>query len=175
MDCPDITIAAPESVNDFSVEVYGFAQKNQAVDVYVNDTLAGTFTANNATGKYCGAITLPKASDGEKYEIFAQTETAENGKIEVKYASEKPVITNVDFFYNDHKDNSLNITDVFTQGVKPVISFNPSCPIEFRISATNSDQIGRMFVTSTKGNSIKYIEAYYDEPDSAKLKTLQRF
>jgi hypothetical protein len=44
------------------------------------------------------------------------------------YAEDKPAIESVILKYNQHGSYSqeLDITEVFTQGVSPVLSFNPS-------------------------------------------------
>ena len=162
VDCPDITIAVPENVNEFTAEVYGIAQRNQNVEIYVNDALAGTFTANEYTGKYKGSVVLPSGKDGEVYSIYAQCGNMTSDVVKTTYSSLKPVVSKVLFGYNDHQDELMDITDVLTRGTSPVISFNPAYPISFEITATNNERIDRLFVTSTKGNIDKYIEAFYN-------------
>ena len=162
VDCPDITIAVPENVNEFTAEVYGIAQRNQDVEIYVNDTIAGTFTANEHTGKYKGSVVLPAGKDGEVYSIYAQCGNMTSDIVKTTYSSLKPVVKKVLFGYNDHQDELMDITDVLTRGTSPVISFNPAYPISFEITATNNERIDRLFVTSTKGNIDKYIEAFYN-------------
>ena len=162
VDCPDITIAVPENVNELTAEVYGIAQRNQDVEIYVNDVLAGTFTANEYTGKYKGSVVLPNGTDGAEYSIYAQCGNMTSDVVKTTYSSLKPVVKKVLFGYNDHQDELMDITDVLTRGTSPVISFNPAYPLSFDITATNNERIDRMFVTSTKGNSDKYIEAFYN-------------
>ena len=161
VDCTDITIAAPENVNEFTAEVYGIVQRNQEVEIYVNDTLAGTFTANEYTGKYKGSVVLPSGKDGEVYSIYAQCGNMTSDVVKTTYSSLKPVVKTVLFRYNDTEE--LDITDVLTRGTSPVISFNPAYPTSFEITATNNERIDRVFVTSTKGNIDKHIEAFYND------------
>ena len=59
------------------------------------------------------------------------------------------------------------ITNVLNQGISPVISYNPAYPLTFKITATHSEKIYRMFVTSTKGTATKYMEAFYDSDKDA--------
>ncbi len=162
VDCPDITIAVPEHVNNFSAEVYGIAQKNQDVRIFVNDALSGTFTANGYTGKYKGSVSLPAGEDGAVYSLYAQCGDTKSDVVETVYSAAKPVVEKVIFRYNAHSNKEMDITDVFKKGMSPVVSYNPAYPVSFEITATNNDHIKRLFVTSTKGDVDKYIEAFYD-------------
>ena len=160
VDCPDVTIVAPENVNEFSVEVYGLASKGAEVTIYVNDTIAETFTASSKTGKYKDTIALPAGLDGNEYTLRAECGDAVSEEITTIYSSIKPVVQKVVMGYNSNSE--MDITDVLNQGVSPVISYNPANSLTFKITATNNESIGRMFVTSTKGSTTKYIEAFYD-------------
>ena len=162
--CDGLTIAAPENVNAPSVEVYGFAERGSDVKIFINGSEAGTVTANSYTGKYSGNIPIAKAVDGTEYELYAVSDGQTSDTIKVKYSVSKPVVTDVKFFCNAHDKNAdeYDITDVFTKGKQPVISFNPAFPMRFEIEATNSERIERMAVTSTKAGITKYIEAKYD-------------
>ena len=163
--CPEITTAVPEHVNTFSAEVYGIAPKGQDVVVYVNDDAAATLTANAYTGKYKGTVTLPEGKEGTVYTIHAECGDLISETVKTTYFTEKPVVTNVVFRYNQHSQHSqvLDITDVFLRGTSPVISYNPAYPVSYEIKASNSARISRMFVTSTKASGEKYLEAFYDK------------
>ena len=165
VECPDLTIAVPESVNEFTAEVYGLAAKGEEVTIYVNDTVAGTLTASVHTGKYKGSVVLPSGNNGDSYTIYAQCGSITTDAVYTTYSSEEPVVKNAVMKYNQHSPiaEELDITDVLTQGTSPVISYNPSYPMSFEITATNNEKIGRMFITSTKGSEMKYMEAFYDE------------
>ena len=159
VECPDVTIVAPENVNELSAEVYGLASKGEEVTIYVNDTIAETFIANNKTGKYKGTIILPDGLDGSEYILRAECGDAESEEITTVYSSIKPVVQKVVMRYSD---SEMDITDVLEQGVSPVVSYNPEDSLAFEVTATHSEKIHRMFVTSTKGTAMKYIEAIYD-------------
>ena len=160
VECPKLTLAVPETVNELTANVYGIAQKGETVSVYVNNSLAGTLTANSYTGKYQGAVVLPAGKNGDTYEIYAKVGDEVSETAKTVYAFEKPVVKQVIFGYNQHA--TLDITDVLIRGVSPVVSFNPSYPTSYEITATNNEKIDRMFVTSTKGDKEKYIEAFYN-------------
>lgn len=162
VECPDVTIVAPENVNEFSAEIYGLASKGEEVTIYVNDAAVGTFTANSKTGKYKGNVTLPESSDGSEYILRAECGDAVSHETTIVYSSVKPVVEKVVMEYNS--DSEMDITDVLKQGITPVISYNPASSLTFKITATHGEKIYRMFVTSTKGSATKYIEAFYD-PD----------
>ena len=62
-----------------------------------------------------------------------------------------------------HSDVSerIDITNVFQYGYSPVISYNPEYPFRFEVTATNNQNIAKMYVTSTKGEEVRYLEATY--------------
>lgn len=158
---PELTMSVPENTNEFTVDVYGLATKGENVEIYVNDVLSSTLTANEYTGKYKGIITLPEGTDGDKYAIYAKCGEIKSKITETTYFNKKPVVKNVMFSYNE--SDELDITDVFKQGLSPVVTFDPAYPISFEITATNNEEIDRLFITSTKCGIMKYIEAFYDD------------
>ena len=161
VECPELTFSVPDTVNTREVEVCGIAAKGREVSVYVNGQPAGTFTASEYTGKYRGIVTLPEGEDGTEYRLHAVSGEQTSPELTTICASRKPVVTEVDFSYNSSQ--TKDVTDVFTKGASPVITFNPSYPVSFEIEATNSDRIDRMFVTSTKGSETDYVEAFYNK------------
>ena len=107
VDCPDITIVAPENVNEFSAEVYGLATKVAEVTIYVNDTITETLTANSKTGKYKGTIALPSGLDGSEYTLRAECGDAASEEITTVYSSVKPVVEKVFMGFNNHSDAEI--------------------------------------------------------------------
>ena len=160
VDCPDITFSVPEIVNDFTADVYGVAANGQPVEIYVNDKLAGTITANEYTGKYKGSVALPTGKNGDTYTLYAICNATKSDVLTTTYSSEKPVVKQVIFTYNGGQ--TLDITDVLYRGTSPVVSYNPSYPTGFEITATNNDRIDKLFVTSSKNGVLKFIQAFYD-------------
>ena len=159
---PELTVSAPETVNGLSAQVCGIAGKEQTVEVYVNDTLAKTTVSDPYTGKYRVTVSLPEGADGTVYQISAKTEATETEKLAVTYRKNAPTVQLVTLFHNKYEDEGLDITDVFTEGRSPVISYNPSRAMQFTVKTTNPELIDRLFVTSTKGQDVQYMEAFYD-------------
>ncbi|MBP3761996.1 MAG: leucine-rich repeat protein, partial [Ruminococcus sp.] len=159
--CPDITISSAKVVNDFSTDVHGLAQKGENVYIYVNGSRAATLKSNAHTGKYSGKVNLPKASAGTEYEIYAVCQSTESSKVYTLYDTSKPAVKNIVMKYNGTE--SLDVTDVFMDGASPVISLLSGEPINFSVKTTNSKNVYRMFVTSTKGDEVKYLEAFYNK------------
>ena len=165
VDCPDLTFTAAETVSSPAVTIHGISQFDEDITVYVNGEPAETFTANEYTGRYTGVVTLPEGEDGDTYTLYAECCGRTTPVVTTTYSDKKPVVQQVIFKYNQHSDiqDELDITDVLTSGYSPVVSFNPTYPMQFDITASHSDKIEKMLVTSTKGREVKYMEAFYQE------------
>ena len=138
--------------------------------VYVNDTAAKTVTADQYTGKYRVTVPLPQGEDGAVYEIRAKADDNETDAVKVTYRKGAPTVTSVLMYYKDDTDNPMDITAVFTEGKSPVFSYNPAYPLQFEIKMTNPETIGRLFITSKKGQDVRYMEAFYDAEKDSWLK-----
>ncbi|SEH50582.1 Leucine rich repeat-containing protein [Ruminococcus flavefaciens] len=162
VDCPDITIGAPTVVNSYEAEVYGVSQRDHDVEIFVNNKSVGIFRTNTSTGKYHGTISLPESSDGSVYTLYAKCGSLKSEEIKVEYSAGRPSVKKVVLKYGVHgnKFEELDITDVFTKGTSPVVIFQSD--LGFDITTVNTDKIDRLFVTSQKGDDIKYIEAFYN-------------
>ncbi len=115
------------------------------------------------TSKYSANIKLPKGESGTEYKLYAICGDLKSDTVKTTYSVDKPAVTKVIFGFNNHTDSTMDITDVLTKRISPVLSYNPAYPLSFEITATNNQNIDRMFVTSTKGENIKYLEAFYNE------------
>jgi hypothetical protein len=79
--------------------------------------------------------------------------------VETTYEPDKPVVTKV---VMRHITEELDITDVLLYGTSPVFRYDPGQPLAFDVTVTNPEEAGRLFITSTKGSQMKYIEAFYN-------------
>ena len=61
-----------------------------------------------------------------------------------------------DFFRRNH-----DITEVFTEGKCPVITTYIGLGMQFKMKIANSDKINHLYLTSKKGDDVKFIEAVY--------------
>ena len=165
VECPDITIASPSSVDEFLVDVYGMAQKDADVEIYVNDEYSTTIKSNRYTGKYKGTVKLPEGKNGDVYTLYAVCGETKSNITETVYSTADPTVKKVIMRYGNLSLDSTgkDITDVLMSGTSPVISFNPANPLSFEITVTNLEKVDRVFVTSTKAGIMKYMEAFYNE------------
>ena len=163
VDCPDITCCSLEKTNSYEITVHGLASKGSEVEIYVDDKKAKTVTSNSYTGKYSSSVSLLEKKSGDSYTIYAKCNGIISDKISVVYEENHPSIKSVLMLYNSNEEDKIDITNVFTEGVSPVISYNPAYPLKFEIEADHNDKIYKMYVTSTKGNITKYLEAKWDE------------
>ena len=165
VDVPQLTVNASNTVNERKTDVYGIAGKGETVKIYVNGKLAETVTANKYTGKYKATVPLPEGSSEEVYSIHAETDGNVSDDVKTTYSADKPVVNNIVMRYNG--DRETDITHVLKEGASPVVSFNPKKELGFEVDISNSDGIGKVYITSTRGAETKYIEANYD-PDTGK-------
>ena len=161
VECPDLTCDTLENTSSYDINVHGIADRGAKVEIYVDGKLAGDTLANQYTGKYSVNITLPKKASGSTYSINAVCNDKTTEPIDVVYGADLPQIRSVTMVYNGGE--KLDITNVFTEGASPVVSYNPAANLAFEIAADNSEQIRKLFVTSKKGRSEKRLEAFWDE------------
>lgn len=167
LEVPKVTVAAADITNELKADVYGITYKGACVEIYVNNKLKSACISNEYTGKYKATIDLPKGKDGTSYEIYSICKNAQSEKVTTTYSESEPTINKIEMVYNNHNDARKDITDVFTMGSTPVISYNPAYPIQFIVHASNNDSIIGMYVTSTKGSVTKYLKTTYDEKEKA--------
>ena len=167
LEVPKVTVATADITNELKADVYGITYKGACVEIYVNNKLKSACISNDYTGKYKATIDLPKGKDGTSYEIYAICKNAQSEKVTTTYSESEPTINKIEMVYNNHNDARKDITDVFTMGSTPVISYNPAYPLQFIVHASNNDSIIGMYVTSTKGSVTKYLKTTYDEKEKA--------
>lgn len=158
---PMVSISAPVVINTTSVQVKGFAKPGEEVSVFVDDAKSASITANEKTGRYTTTVNLRKKESGESYQLYAAVDGENTSTVSVLYAPEKPMVEAVYLNYNGGNQH-MDITSVFTEGKRPVISYNPSYPFEFEIEMSKSENVSRLYVTSQKGDDIKSIEAKWN-------------
>ena len=171
---PKITISSQNTVSDLSCEVYGIAEPDRKVKIYVDGVPAAAVTSNPYTGKYTAVLSLPEKKDSVQYGIYAECGVNRTEEISVIYSDARPAIRKVELIYCTHAPTNLSdymekldITGVFTRGERPVIQFYPKGNMRFRIEADHAEKIQVILVKSTKGSEIKYLRARYDEKEDA--------
>ena len=160
VSAPKIIMSTPFATNTRTIEVSGMTDKGQEVSIYVDNEFAGTVMSNSYTGKFKAKVILPEKEDADTYRIYGSTSDGySSAPITVTYSPEKPMVESVYMRYNGN--NSVDITNIFTEGATPYFSINPSYPFEFEVKTSYPDKIRALYVTSTKGRDKKFVEAYY--------------
>ena len=152
---------ASEITSSSNVVISGIAPGGSSVQIYVDGTLAKTVTANRG-GSYRTELVLPEATDGQVYSISASCNSS-TGEVlsavtKVSYQTALPEITDL-VLYHGHAQK----LDLIENDTIPAISLNPSEPMTFVVKVTNPEKIKHLYVTSTRSNIKRQIEAVWDE------------
>lgn len=62
-----------------------------------------------------------------------------------------------------HNDKKTDLTNVFLEGKKPVVTFVPGKSFTFNLNIDNSEVIEELYITSKRNNEEKKLKAIYDE------------
>lgn len=160
------TLSAEELTSESQIRIEGIAPASAAVSVFVDGTQVTTLTASKA-GNYTGLVSLNAAFDEKTY-VISTSCTGSDGNLlsasrTVTYEKSAPVMTGFTFYV----DNGIQIVDLYSmaqQGIRPSITHTGSeYPYKFVITFKNPESIDRLYVTSTRSNVKKSIDAVYDE------------
>ena len=160
------TLSAEELTSKSQIRIEGVAPASAAVSVFVDGTQVTTLTASKA-GNYSGFISLDTALDEKTY-VISTSCTGSNGNLlsasqTVTYEKSAPVLSGFTFYV----DNGSQVVDLYSmaqQGIRPSITHTGSkYPYKFVITFENSESIDKLYVTSTRSNVKKTIDAVYDE------------
>lgn len=157
-----LSLSAPSTVNSLETKVSGTGPKGQKVDVYLGDKVIGSPVADERTGKFELAVTLPESKDGDKFVIKAKYGDVETSDHTIVYSKEEPAINSIMLGINGNAADR-DITEVFTKCISPVMYINTGREYSFAIDISNSENVDRVFITSTKEDKIAKLEAKYDE------------
>ena len=160
------TLSAEQLTSESQIRIEGVAPASAAVSVFVDGTQVTTLTASKA-GNYSGFVSLNAAFDEKTY-IISTSCTGSDGNLlsasqTVTYAKSAPVLTGFTF-YVDNGSQEVDLYSMAQQGIRPSITHTGSkYPYKFVISFKNSESIDKLYVTSTRSNVKKSIDAVYDE------------
>ena len=157
-----LSLSAPSTVNSLETKVSGTGPKGQKVDVYLGDKVIGSPVADEKTGKFELAVELPESKDGDKFVIKAKYGDVETSEHTIVYSKKEPAINSIKLGINGN-DAERDITDVFTKCTSPVMYIDTGREYSFALDISNSDNVDRVFITSTKEDKIAKLEAKYDE------------
>lgn len=159
-----LTIESNSLTDKAQVEVAGVAPAKETVSIYVDGQLVTQTDANKA-GSYDETITIPNVAEGKVYTISATCKDSEGADLEaeckVKYEENAPMLTGFVMYYNGVRHDLNNPKQ------RPNITFVPGNNYSFKVTIANRDKIDKVFVTSDRNGSTKYIEAKWDENKEA--------
>lgn len=163
------TIDAPDVVSKPTVNVSGMANAGGTVTLLVNAKEQQTVQVSKA-GLWSAVLTLENPSNYETYKIKAlctQADgTTETRTAAVTYNEGEPSIESFKMYYNEHdKIKSYDLTK--TDGVTPLVYYLPKSKFDYELTFENPEQIKTLYVTSTRNNQTKYLEATYDPEKNA--------
>ena len=121
-------------------------------------------------GLWSAVLTLENPSNYETYKIKAlctQADgTTETRTAAVTYNEGEPSIESFKMYYNEHdKIKSYDLTK--TDGVTPLVYYLPKSKFDYELTFENPEQIKTLYVTSTRNNQTKYLEATYEPEKNA--------
>ena len=163
-----LTLNAPEVTAKDTITVNGLAPSSAAVTLSVNDVEQQTVVASKA-GNWTGTVTIPSPEDYNTYIVRATC--VSNGvtmqqSAEVTYQADEATMTGFTLYYNEHSvTKTCDLME--TNGVKPKVYFVPGTQFNFEITFDHPEKIDHLYVTSTRNNEVKYLEAFYDETRGA--------
>ena len=157
-----ISIVAPEMTSNKFVDIYGFTSPSATVKVMVNGA-ERTKVKSLRNGYWSAKADLGDSlTDYQAYTVAAET-IGGNGNIlhaekTVVYNSLTPTLERFTMQYRDGKEYDL--TD---ENIIPTIVYNPNySDFRFEVKFDNNEGIDAVFVTSTRNDEVKSIEATYD-------------
>ena len=157
----ELTLSAPEVMNELKTEFGGTGPKGEKVEVYMNDKLLASPVCNEVNGKFTLPIELPKGTkDGDTFTVYAKYGDVSTDPQVITYSPEKSAISDVKIRVNNTGD--VDITNVFTSCYSPVMTLLPEHRMKFTVNITNSALLSKVYVTSTKDGTMKRMEAQYD-------------
>ena len=159
-----ISINAPEISSGKEVKVTGLAKPESSIDLYVDGVKKSTVVAKK-NGTYSGKVLIDDPVDYYQYTIMARGKNAKGNSVSavtyVEYHSKAPYVTSLVLQYYD--GNTPKRVDLInTNGTKPLVYYAPSKEYRFEIGFENRGNLDSVFVTSTRGNEKKSMEAKYD-------------
>lgn len=159
-----LTLNALDTVTTASVTVSGLAPASAEVKLSVNGSAQQTVTASKA-GSWSATVTLPSPEDYHSYTILAECQSGDSlmqRSAAVTYHAEEPTVTDFKMYYNEN--GKIHSCDLLQLGsVRPKVYFLPGKEFRFELKLDHPEQINTLYVTSTRSNEVRYLQATYDE------------
>ena len=163
------TIDAPDIVSKATVSVSGMATPGETLTLLIDEKEQQTVSVSKA-GFWSADLTIDNPSNYASYTIKAlckKSDGTEDARTAVvTYREGEPSIESFKVYYNEHnKIKSYDLTQ--TDGTAPIVYYLPGTKFDYELTFENADQIKELYVTSTRNNETKYLQATYDEEKKA--------
>ena len=157
--------------SDGQVKITGLGPASTHIDFSIEDVSIGS-AETNKSGNYSTVLSIPQPQEGKVYKIKGYCQDQSGNKTEahaeVCYRQGSPTLTSFQMYYGGKvydllEDNSQK-TVVFVQA-----SFHgeAAAAYSFDLTFENYQKIDKVFVTSTRNNVVKKIEAKWNEQRQA--------
>ena len=147
-------------INEKRFKVSGIAPAGSDVHVYVDDELQTTVKATKL-GVYETQLSLEEPKCFRTYEVKSEVILRDNSIITsaatTTYNNEAPKLKQFALYHGNKMFDLMELNNK-----RPTISFNPSSPMTFVVKFENGKRVRKVFITSTRNNEVKKIEALYD-------------
>ena len=159
-----ITLLMSDITSTNEVNVSGVATPSSNVTFYVNGEEQDSVVSLK-NGSYSGKIKLENPIDCYTYRVEAKCTDEYDSEISatrnVVYKESSPELVGLEMKYNEH--NVIKTCDLMnTNGVKPKIYYLPESTFRFEAEFKNIDNLDNVYITSTRNNEKKIMEAEYD-------------
>ena len=163
-----LTLDVAERTASATLQVSGVAPILSEVAISVNGMEVNTVVANRA-GIYNTTVQLEDAAEGKAYVVSALCPNSSGEPLTaskmVMYQENTPALTEFKFYVDSNDSQMVDLYTLGKTGIKPAITHTGSAlPHKFVIDFSNADAIDTVYVTSTRSNVKKTIEAVYDIP-----------
>ena len=163
-DFTGITISASDNTKTKEISVSGITTPSTNVTLYVDGEAQDTVKSLK-NGAYSGIVKLKNPKDKCSYYIEAKgVDEYENEIIatkEIMYEDKAPELQSLKVEYNEH-NNIKSVELVNNSKDKPVIYYLPNSAFTFKAKFDDISNIENVYITSTRNNEKKSIEAKYD-------------
>ena len=159
-----ITLLMPDTTSTNEVNVSGVTTPSSKVTFYVNGKEQDSVVSLK-NGSYSGKIQLENPIDCYTYRVEAKCTDEYDAEISaarnVVYKESSPELVGLEMKYNEH--NVIKTCDLMnTNGIKPKIYYLPESTFRFEAEFENIDNLDNVYITSTRNNEKKILEAEYD-------------
>ena len=163
-----LTLSVPSVISDNVIEVSGLAPASSEVCIYLDGVELQRVSSSKA-GNWKSSLIIQDIQEYKSYTISVSCQnesTTLTQASETTYLPNNAALTSFKMYYNEHQ--IIKSCDLLYEGnLKPKVYFLPGTQFDFEIKFDKPEQIDTLYVTSTRNNITKYLEATYDESKEA--------